>query len=216
MTSSPSPGTPQTANPFAAPAPALTFERLLLVGTGALHAWQLPTWVSWLRMTYPRLGLRTVITRSAERFVTRQTLTALGGRETLVDEWPPDTDTGAGAGALHVELAQWADAVLVYPATVNFISRYATGMADTPVLLALQCLQAPVAVAPCLPPGADRSETVRTHLATLSAQKNVVVVPTVPGRSVTTGRDDARVPPPMPAVVEQLQARHTALRTEAA
>ncbi|CAL9502095.1 flavoprotein [Streptomyces griseomycini] len=206
------PGTPKAANPFATPAPALRFERLLLVGTGALHAWQLPTWVSWLRMTYPRLALRTVITRSAERFVTRQALTALSGSETLVDEWPRDE----GTGALHVELAQWADAVLVYPATVNFISRYATGIADTPVLLALQCLQAPVAVAPCLPPGADQSERVRTHLATLSAQKNVVVVPAVPGRSITTGRDDAAVPPPMPTVVEQLQARHTALQAEAA
>ncbi|GAA2538992.1 MULTISPECIES: flavoprotein [Streptomyces] len=202
----------EPSNPFAAPAPTLGMERLLLVGTGALHAWQLPTWVSWLRLTYPDLALRTVVTRSAERFVTRPALDALSGSETLVDEWP----AGGSARAVHVELAQWADAVLVYPATVNFISRYAAGITDTPVLLALQCLQAPVAVAPCLPPGADRSETVREHLATLAARSNVVVAPTTAALSVTTGRHDAQVPPPLPAVIERLEAKRTALRAEAA
>lgn len=201
----------QSANPFSVPAPALHIERLLLVGTGALHAWQLPTWVSWLRLTYPGLALKTVVTRSAERFVTRPTLDALGGTETLVDEWPD-----GGGRAVHVELAQWADAVLVYPATLHFVSRYATGLTDTPVLLALQCSNAPVAVAPCLPPGAEHSEAVQGHLAMLAARSNVVIASTTAALSVTTGRHDAQVPPPLPTVLEQLETKRAELRAEAA
>ncbi|MFJ4314840.1 flavoprotein [Streptomyces lavendulae] len=189
------------------PAPEFTAERLLLVGTGAVHVAHLPTWAGWLRTAYPHLETRTVVTRSAERFVSRAALAALGGNEVLLDVWPEE----ATPTARHVELAQWADAVIVYPATMNFIARFATGMGDTPAVLALQCTRAPIAVAPALPPGGRENITLQHHLETLGTRPNVVVVPTTPGRSVTTGRDDAAVPPPLPVVIDALARKRAAL-----
>ncbi|GAA0385800.1 flavoprotein [Streptomyces luteireticuli] len=189
------------------PAPEFTAERLLVIGTGAVHVAHLPTWAGWLRRSYPHLEIRTVVTRSAERFVTRSALAALGGGEVLLDAWPE----GATTSALHVELAQWADAVAVYPATMDFIRRFATGAADTPAMLALQCTRAPIAIAPALPPGGQENEVLRGHLTSLDARRNVTVVPTVPGRSITTGRDDAAVPPPLPVVISQLVRKQASL-----
>ncbi|MFD0355527.1 flavoprotein [Streptomyces sp. NPDC127110] len=188
------------------PVPEFTAERLLVVATGAVHAAHLPTWAGWLRLAYPRLETRIVVTRSAERFVSRAALAALGGCEVLPDVWPEEATTTAR----HVELAQWADAAIVYPATMNFIARFATGMADTPAMLALQCTRAPIAVAPALPPGGQENVTLQHHLKSLGARPNVVVVPTTPGRSVTTGRDDAAVPPPLPVVIGALAGKRTA------
>jgi phosphopantothenoylcysteine decarboxylase / phosphopantothenate---cysteine ligase len=170
----------------------------------------LPTWAGWLRTAYPSLTVRTVLTRSAERFVSRAALTALGGSEVLLDAWPDEATT-----ALHVELATWADAVAVYPATMNFVSRFALGLTDTPVTLALQCTKAPIAVAPALPPGGLESETLSGHLKTLKGRRNVVVIPTVPGLSITTGHNDAAVPPPLPVVMSRLEQARISLKQDA-
>jgi phosphopantothenoylcysteine decarboxylase/phosphopantothenate--cysteine ligase len=185
--------------------PHLGVGRLLLVGTGAVHVSLLPTWLNWLRMSYPSLSVRTVITRSAQRFVSRPALSAIGGREVLLDAWPEEEVVSA----LHVELAEWAEAVAVYPATLHFVSRFALGLTDTPVQLALQCTAVPVAVSPALPPGGRDSAVLRGHLETLASRPNVAVIPTVPGRSVTTGREDGGSPPPLPLVLQQLERTRT-------
>lgn len=190
----------------AAPAPALGFHRLLYVGTGSLGVMFMPMWSQWLRTSYPQLEVRTVITRSAEQFVTRTALTVFTGREILVDAWPDEPSPKA----LHVELAQWPDAVVVHPASFHFVSRLALGMADTPVLLALQCTEAAVAIAPALPPGGQDSPGYRRHIEALAERPNVVVIPPTTGRSVTTGRMEASVAAPLSEVLartEQLRLR---------
>ncbi|MFD0266126.1 flavoprotein [Streptomyces sp. NPDC127106] len=192
-------------------APPFPVQRLLLVGTGAVQVALLPTWLAWLRGAYPALEVRTVVTRSAERFVSRAALHAIGGGEVLADAWPEDPS----GGALHVELAEWAQAVAVYPATVHFVSRFALGLADTPALLALQCTAAPVAVCPALPPGGQRSPVLEGHLRSLAARAGVTVVPSVPGRSVSTGRPGGAAPPPLPVVLEHLARMTTAAGRDA-
>lgn len=89
--------------------------------------------------------------------------------------------------APHVELARWPDLVLVHPATQHFVGRYALGLADTPLLLALHATDALVGVAPALPPAAERNPMVQEHLRTLRARPGVVVAPTVPAASAATG-----------------------------
>ncbi|MFI2370943.1 flavoprotein [Streptomyces sp. NPDC018833] len=187
-------------------APAFGARRVLFVGTGAIGVMFMPMWVNWLRTAYPAVELRTMVTRSAERFVTRTALTAFAGDEVLRDVWPDEPEVGAR----HVELAQWPDAVVVHPATFHFVSRLALGVADTPLMLALQCTQAPIAVAPALPPSGVESFAYRQHVAALEQRPNVTVVPPQPGFSVTTGRMDAAVATPLPEVVpalERLRAR---------
>ncbi|UQA94428.1 flavoprotein [Streptomyces halobius] len=173
--------------------PDLGLNRLLVVVTGSAYAWSTPYWLELLRQHCPGLEVRVVLTRSAERFVTRQAVSARVDGAVFADTWPEDE-----AAALHVEWAEWAEAILVYPATLHFMARLALGLADGPALLAAQCTRAPVAVAPALPPGALEGAAVRQHWAALAARPNVVLVPPVAGRSLTTGREDAWVPPPLP------------------
>lgn len=189
------------------PAPAeeptgakLAARRLLVVGTGAVAVTFLPFWVNWLRINHPDVERRIVLTRSAERFVTRAALTSVGGTVVEQDRWTEEPTVSA----LHVDLAEWAEAVVVWPASFNFIARFATGLADTPVMLALQCTTAPIGIAPALPPGGERSVAFRNHLAALRERENVTLVPPHPGRSATTGRSDASVAAPFPVLVAEL------------
>ncbi|WP_331730006.1 flavoprotein [Streptomyces sp. NBC_00073] len=190
-------------NPAAAP--RFTARRLLYVGTGSLGVMFMPMWVHWLRSAYPELAVRTVITRSATKFVTPTALSVFAGHTPQLDSWGEEPETSAA----HVEMAEWADTVIVHPATFHFTSRLALGVADTPVLLALQCTRAPIVLAPALPPGALASAAWESHMAALERRPNVHVVPPHPGVSITTGKPDAATAAPLPEVLlaaERLRA----------
>jgi hypothetical protein len=187
--------------------PEFGARRLLVVGTGSVSVTFLPFWLNWLRLSYPELQTQVVLTRSAQRFVTPSAAAAFTSRPVLPDVWPDEP----AAGARHVELAEWADAVAVYPATLHFIARLALGLADSPALLALQCSRAPVALAPALPPGGWGSPAVTQHVRALQARGNVAIAPPVPGPSITTGRDDGWIPAAFPAVIALLEHRRQKL-----
>jgi phosphopantothenoylcysteine synthetase/decarboxylase len=186
--------------------PALDVRRLALVVTGSANASAMPFWLTWLREAYPELETRVLVTRSAQRFVTRAALAGRTPGDVLVDEWPADDDR-----ARHVELTEWAEAFIVYPATLHFLARFALGLADTPALLAAQCTPGQVVIAPALPPGGMFSAAYRAHWATLAERENVVLIPPKAGLSLTTGRTDAWVPPAFPEVVAALAQRRAEL-----
>ena len=74
------------------------------------------------------------MTSGAARFITALTLQAVSGRPVRETLW----DEAAEAAMGHIELARWADAVLVAPATADFLARLAHGRADD--LLSTLCL----------------------------------------------------------------------------
>lgn len=187
----------------AAGVPPFGAERLLLVGTGALGVAFLPFWLNWLRGAYGALETRVVLTRSAERFATREALSAIGESLAVRDEWPDEP----AAGARHVEFARWPDAIAVYPASLHFIARFALGLAESPVLLALQCTDAVIGIAPSLPPDAlERSSTLVGNLEALR-QRDVVIAPPHAGRSASTGEADAAVAAPLPVLLGLIESR---------
>lgn len=193
-------------------APTLTASRLLVVVTGAASAAFAPFWVNWVRENYPDVSTRVALTRSATRFVTPATLSMLSGLPVVVDAWPesPWPQTAAPT-ALHVELAEWAEAIVVYPATAHFVARFALGLADTPVLLAAQITDAVIGVAPAVPPGMTVNPAFTGHLAALAARRNVVVAPTVTARSVTTGRREDGGAGPLWTALELIESRRAEL-----
>ncbi|MFO7253143.1 MAG: flavoprotein [Actinomycetes bacterium] len=190
-------------------APELGISRLLFVVTGAVAAAHTPFWLEWLRGAHPELEIRTVLTRSARRFVTPAALTACSGGEVFLDEWPEDE-----TAARHVEWQQWADAIVVYPATLNFVARFALGLADTPALLAAQCATVPVVLAPALPPNGLDSAAYQAHWTALQRRRNVAVAPPQPGLSATTRRHDAWAPALLPDVLKLLEQRRAELAAE--
>ncbi|MEU9502457.1 flavoprotein [Streptomyces sp. NPDC048196] len=178
----------------------LGLSRLLLVVTGSYSAATMPFWLNWLGEVYPATEIKVVLTHSAQRFVTRQGMSAHRSGEALVDAWSDDNSC-----APHVEWAEWAEGILVYPASFHFLARLALGLADSPALLAAQCTPAPVVVAPALPPGGWQSPACTAHVAALSARPNTALLPPRPGVSKTTGRPDAWAPALFPHAIRELE-----------
>jgi phosphopantothenoylcysteine decarboxylase/phosphopantothenate--cysteine ligase len=118
--------------------------RVLLGVTGGIAAYKSPDLVR--RLIERGAEVQVVMTPGAQKFVTPMTFQAVSGRPARVDLW----DDGAEAAMGHIELARWAQLVLIAPASADFIARLATGRADD--LLATLCLatEAPLILAPAM------------------------------------------------------------------
>jgi len=124
--------------------PILTNKRILLGITGGIAAYKSADLVRRLRGA--GANVRVVMTRSACEFITPLTLQALSGQPVRTDLLDPAAEAAMG----HIELARWADAVLVAPASADFMAKLVHGRADD--LLSTLCLAstAPLALAPAM------------------------------------------------------------------
>jgi len=89
--------------------------------------------------------VRVAMTPNATRFVGPVTFTGLTGEPPHIDLWD-----ARYPGEMHVLLADWADAIVVVPATADLLARAAHGLADDVVLATLACASGPVVVAPAM------------------------------------------------------------------
>lgn len=89
--------------------------------------------------------VRVAMTDAATRFVGPITFAGLTGKPPVTDLWAEDY-----AGEVHVELGEWADAVVVAPATMNLMARAAGGQADDVLLATLACARGEVFFAPAM------------------------------------------------------------------
>ncbi|MFI4890348.1 MAG: bifunctional phosphopantothenoylcysteine decarboxylase/phosphopantothenate--cysteine ligase CoaBC [Steroidobacterales bacterium] len=119
-------------------------KRILLGVTGGIAAYKSPDLVR--RLIERGAEVQVVMTSSAQRFVSAMTFQAVSGRPARSDLW----DSAAEAAMGHIELARWAEIVLIAPASADFIARLAAGRADD--LLATLCLatEAPILIAPAM------------------------------------------------------------------
>jgi phosphopantothenoylcysteine decarboxylase/phosphopantothenate--cysteine ligase len=118
--------------------------RILLGVTGGIAAYKSAETVRRLRERGAEVQV--VMTAGARQFVTPLTFQALSGRPVRSDLWDETAEAAMG----HIELARWANRVLVAPASADFLARLAHGLADD--LLTTLCLatDAPIAVAPAM------------------------------------------------------------------
>jgi len=123
---------------------SLVNKRILLGITGGIAAYKGAEIVR--RFQDAGAEVRVVMTRAACEFITPLTMQALSGNPVHLGLL--DTDAEAAMG--HIELARWADLVLVAPATADFMARLANGRGDD--LLTTLCLatEAPIALAPAM------------------------------------------------------------------
>lgn len=119
-------------------------KHILLGVTGGIAAYKSADLLRRLRERGAEVQV--TMTAAAREFVGALTFQALSGRAVRTDLW----DSAAEAAMGHIELARWADVVLVAPASADFLARLADGRADD--LLATLCLAtaAPIAVAPAM------------------------------------------------------------------
>lgn len=124
--------------------PALTGRHVLLGITGGIAAYKSPDLVRRLREAGAEV--RVAMTSAAMEFVRPLTFQAVSGKPVHCDL----LDQAAEAAMGHIELARWADLVLVAPASADFMARLAHGHADD--LLSTLCLAtlAPIVLAPAM------------------------------------------------------------------
>jgi phosphopantothenoylcysteine decarboxylase / phosphopantothenate---cysteine ligase len=151
--------------------PTLHGKRILLGITGGIAAYKSPDLVRRLRERGAEVQV--VMTAAAREFVTPMTFQAVSGRDVRTELW----DAAAEAAMGHIELARWASAVLIAPASAGFIARLATGQADD--LLTTLCLatDARIAIAPAMNRLMWANPATRANVETLRARGIVVLGP---------------------------------------
>jgi phosphopantothenoylcysteine decarboxylase/phosphopantothenate--cysteine ligase len=107
--------------------------------------------------------VRVVMTSSAQEFITPMTLQVLSEQPVGTDLFDPRYESEIG----HIDLARWADVVLIAPATANAIARIAHGMADDLMTTVITATTSPVVVAPAMNTQMYRNALVQRNLATL-------------------------------------------------
>ena len=136
-------------------------KRIVLGVTGGIAAYKSAELVRLLRKL--EADVRVVMTRAACEFITPLTLQALSHNPVHLDLLDPKAEAAMG----HIELAKWADVILVAPATADFIARLATGQADD--LLTTLCLatSAPICLAPAMNQGMWRDASTQQNVELL-------------------------------------------------
>lgn len=114
--------------------------------------------------------VRVCMTASAQQFITPLTMQALSGHQVHTDLLDPQAELGMG----HIELARWADAIVIAPATANTLAKITYGLADD--LLTTVCLasKAPLAIAPAMNQQMWHNATTQHNVQTLQ-QRGVQV-----------------------------------------
>jgi phosphopantothenoylcysteine decarboxylase/phosphopantothenate--cysteine ligase len=144
--------------------PPMQGKRVLLGVTGGIAAYKSPDLVR--RLREQGAEVQVVLTAGAREFVTPMTFQAVSGREVRSDLWDPEAEKAMS----HIELARWADFVIIAPATADFLARLATGQADD--LLTTLCLATdrPIAVAPAMNRLMWSNPATQANVATLKAR----------------------------------------------
>ncbi len=142
----------------------LTNKRILLGISGGIAAYKSPDIVRRLRER--GFEVRVAMTRAACEFVTPLTFQAVSGKSVHTHL----LDASAEAAMGHIELARWADTVLIAPATADYLAKLAHGIADD--LLSTLCLAttSPIVVAPAMNRQMWDAEATRENVAVLKAR----------------------------------------------
>ncbi len=137
-------------------------HRVLLAVTGGIAAYKS---VALARELIRRgASVRVAMTEAAARFVGPITFTGITGTPPVVDLWDPSY-----SGEVHIELAEWADAIVTAPATANTMAKMASGNADDVVTATLLSCDRPILIAPAMHHQMWRHPATRRNVERLRA-----------------------------------------------
>lgn len=141
---------------------SLINKRVLLGVTGGIAAYKSAEIIRCLQNA--GADVRVVMTKGAQEFITPLTLQALSGKPVHMDLLDPKAEAAMG----HIELARWADIIVIAPASANFIAKLAGGEGSD--LLSTLCLasSAKIAIAPAMNQGMWRCEATQANINQLS------------------------------------------------
>ncbi len=113
--------------------------------------------------------VQVVMTKAAKEFITPLTMQAVSGRPVSDSLLDPAAEASMG----HIELAKWADLVLLAPATADLIARMSAGMGNDLLTTLVLATDSPVAVSPAMNQQMYRNIATQENIATLGSPRYV-------------------------------------------
>jgi len=147
----------------------LNNKRILLGITGGIAAYKSAELVRALKTA--GADVRVVMTDGAKEFITPLTLQALSGNPVHHSLLDPEAEAGMG----HIELARWADFILVAPASANFIARVTAGMGNDLLTTLLLASNTPKAMAPAMNQAMWAADSTQANIQTLRTLNKVQI-----------------------------------------
>lgn len=146
-------------------------KNILLAVTGGIAAYKSAILVR--RLKDAGFNVRVVMTEGAQAFITPLTFQALSGNPVHTQLLNPEAEAGMG----HIELARWADLLLVAPASCDSLAKFASGLADDLLSTLYLATKAPVWVAPAMNQQMWAAKATQRNLQTLIEDGVHVIMP---------------------------------------
>ncbi|HFE8226804.1 bifunctional phosphopantothenoylcysteine decarboxylase/phosphopantothenate--cysteine ligase CoaBC [Acinetobacter baumannii] len=146
-------------------------KNIFLAVTGGIAAYKSAILVR--RLKDYGFDVRVVMTHGAQAFITPLTFQALSGNPVHTELLDPEAEAGMG----HIELARWADLLLVAPASCDTLAKFANGLADDLLSTLFLATKAPVWVAPAMNQQMWAAKATQRNLQTLVEDGVHVIMP---------------------------------------
>lgn len=178
-------------------------RKVLLCAAGGFQAYSLPGFVLAL-LRHVADDVQVVVSRAAAKMVSSYALEVASRHQVFTEM----DDIGGGIFVPHIELARDADAIIVYPATVNILSKVANGIADELIAALILATRKPVFFVPVTNEAMWDHAAVQRNVATLKSDGYSVLAP-LPNVEIATreGLEEVNEPFPMPTLLLQLRAK---------
>ncbi len=113
--------------------------------------------------------VKVVMSPSATQFITPLTLSTLSKNTVVVNMFPENKNSNTSLNTWHIDLAQWAEIILIAPATVNTVAKIAHGFADNALTTLAAAARSPVVLAPAADVDMYENPTTKENLSKLES-----------------------------------------------
>jgi len=148
----------------------------ILVGvTGGIAAYKVCYLVRDLRKT--GADVKVIMTEAATRFVAPLTFSALSGHDVATDLWSVNQSSASDIATRHIDLATWADAFIVAPASANTIAKLTYGLSDNLLTIIALASRCPILLAPTMDADMYINPVTQQNIGRLQERGYVVIPP---------------------------------------
>ncbi len=137
--------------------------------------------------------VRVIMTEAATKFVTPLTFSALSGKNVYTDLWTTNQATDSNIGTQHIEVANWADALLIAPASANTIAKLQAGLSDNLLTIVTLATKRPVILAPTMDADMYLNPVMQQNLTKLR-ERGYFVIPAAEGEHASGLEGPGRLP----------------------